>query len=488
MSYTSNDNKGSNEVRNQHNQKSKKIMLKENVVNDNCHNNESNFITKNEKQHDTQNNKFEDLKDRKFYITQFKTMSSKNLIELAQSLELQQQDHLNRRDFAFYILKKCAERGAAIYGEGILEILNDNYGFLRSHQSNYKSNSDDIYVAPSKIKKLGLRNGDNISGVIKSPKKDERYFALSNVEYINFKSVQENKHRVFFEELTPLHPKEMLKLEVENSFDVQNNKNISGRVIDIIAPLGKGQRALIVAPPRTGKTVLMQDIAHSISSNFPDIFLIVLSIGERPEEVTDMIRSVKGEVLSSTFDESSHRHVSLAELVIEKSRRLVEAKKDVVVLLDSITRLARAYNDIAPSSGRVLSGGVDSNALQRPKKFFGAARNIEGGGSLSIIATSLIETGSRMDEVIFEEFKGTGNSEIVLDRKISDKRVFPAIDIIKSGTRKEELLVERNKLSKSWILRKITNQMGACEAAEFLINKLKFCKSNEDFFQQMTKS
>lgn len=430
----------------------------------------------------------DDLKGRKFHITDFKTMTPVDLLNLAESLDLQQHHHLNRNDLVFHILKSCAERGAAIHGEGVLEILNDSYGFLRSSKSNYKSSSDDIYVSPAKIKKLGLRNGDSISGVIKPPRKDERYFALSSVSLVNFKTVEENKHRIFFEDLTPLYPTDMLRFELSNNADKRGNKDLSGRVIDIVAPLGRGQRALIVAPPRTGKTVLMQDIAHSISSNFPEIYLIVLSIGERPEEVTDMIRSVKGEVVSSTFDEPSHRHVSLAELVIDKARRLVETKKDVVILLDSITRLARAYNDIAPSSGRVLSGGVDSNALQRPKKFFGAARNIEEGGSLSIIATSLVETGSRMDEVIFEEFKGTGNAEIVLDRKISDKRVFPAIDITKSGTRKEELLIDKTKLSKSWILRKITNQMGSCEAAEFLISKLKFCESNEDFFRQMTKS
>jgi transcription termination factor Rho len=314
-------------------------------------------------------------------------------------------------------------------------------------------------------------------------RKDEKYFSLSSVELVNNVKIEENKHRIFFEDLTPIYPKEVLKLEVKSD----NKSSLSGRVIDIVSPLGKGQRALIVAPPRTGKTVLMQNIAHSITNNFSEVHLIVLSIGERPEEVTDMIKSVKGEVVSSTFDEPSYRHVSLAELVIDRARRLVELKRDVVILLDSITRLARAYNDIAPSSGRVLSGGVDSNALQRPKKFFGAARNIQEGGSLTIIATSLIETGSRMDEVIFEEFKGTGNAEIVLDRKISDKRVFPAIDITKSGTRKEELLVDQSQLSKSWVLRKLTNSMGSYESVEFLISKLKICDSNKDFFQLMTK-
>ena len=426
----------------------------------------------------TYQNNNPDLIDKQFSLAKFKQMSVTEIMSLAETLGISYPSNANRNDLTVFTLKKCADRGAIIIGEGVLEVVNDSYGFLRSSRSNYKSSSDDIYVSPAKIKKLGLRSGDTISGEIKSPRRDERYFALSNVRSINLKSISESKQRVFFEDLTPLYPQERIKLESDKT-------QLSSRIIDIISPLGKGQRALIVAPPRTGKTVLMQKIAHSITTNYPDLYLIVLSIGERPEEVTDMIRSVKGEVVSSTFDESPQRHVSLAELVIEKSRRLVENKKDVVVLLDSITRLARAYNDIAPSSGRVLSGGVDSNALQRPKKFFGAARNIEEGGSLTIIATSLIETGSRMDEVIFEEFKGTGNSEIVLDRKISDKRVFPAIDITKSGTRKEELLVDSDNLSKSWILRKITNQMSSCEAAEFLISKLKFYDSNSDFFDQM---
>jgi transcription termination factor Rho len=494
MSNTSQENLDLNPVENKQQSKSQKMKIRKKIVknkkDDVPHHAVGIEGSNSEPNHSEQseniaNNKEQfDLQDRSFKVSDFKDMSATDMIELAESLDIEPQNHLNKSNLAYYILKTCASRGAVVYGDGVLEIVNDNYGFLRSSKSNYKSSSDDIYVSPPKIKKLGLRNGDTISGVIKPPRKDEKYFSLATIELINGIRVEENKHRMFFDDLTPLYPKEMLKLEVEKS---ANKKNLSGRVIDIIAPLGKGQRALIVAPPRTGKTVLMQNIAHSITSNFPDVYLIVLSIGERPEEVTDMIRSVKGEVVSSTFDEPSHRHVSLAELVIEKARRLVESGKDVAILLDSITRLARAYNDIAPSSGRVLSGGVDSNALQRPKKFFGAARNIEEGGSLTIIATSLIETGSRMDEVIFEEFKGTGNAEIVLDRKISDKRVFPAIDITKSGTRKEELLVDQAKLSKSWVLRKLTNSMGTTEAAEFLLSKLKMCDTNEDFFKLMTK-
>ncbi|MSO13814.1 Transcription termination factor Rho [Rickettsiales endosymbiont of Trichoplax sp. H2] len=414
-------------------------------------------------------------------LKDFKKKNPKELILLAESLTLKNPSNFNRHDLVFAILKNYAEKGHKIIGEGVLEILSDGYGFLRADESNYVPCSDDVYISPNQIRRFGLRTGDTISGYIRAPKKEERYFAIINVLTINSQSTEGSKHRVQFEDLTPLYPEEKISLEFLDG----SKSTLSGRVIDMVSPLGKGQRALVVAPPRTGKTVLMQNIAHAIAKNYPDINLIVLSIGERPEEVTDMLRSVKGEVVSSTFDEPSHRHVQLAEIVIEKARRLVESKKDVVVLLDSITRLARAYNDIAPSSGKVLSGGVDSNALQRPKKFFGAARNIEEGGSLTIIATALVETGSRMDEVIFEEFKGTGNAEIVLDRKIADKRVFPAIDIAKSGTRKEELLIDKGTLAKAWVMRKILNPMGTTEAIEFLINKLKYSKSNEDFFKQM---
>ncbi|WPX97346.1 transcription termination factor Rho [Candidatus Bandiella euplotis] len=414
-------------------------------------------------------------------LSDFKNKSPDELVLLAESLDLKNPNSLNRHDLVFAILKDYAEKGVDIVGEGVLEILPDGYGFLRSAKSNYIPCSNDVYVSPNQIRRFGLRTGDTITGLIRAPKKDERYFAIVNVQTINYQSTESSKHRIHFEDLTPLYPEDRISLEFLDG----SKSTLSGRIIDIVSPLGKGQRALVVAPPRTGKTVLMQNIAHAVAKNYPEIYLIVLSVGERPEEVTDMLRSVKGEVVSSTFDEPSHRHVQLAEIVIEKAKRLVEAKKDVVVLLDSITRLARAYNDVAPSSGKVLSGGVDSNALQRPKKFFGAARNIEGGGSLTIIATALIETGSRMDEVIFEEFKGTGNAEIILDRKIADKRVFPAIDITKSGTRKEELIVDKGNLSKAWVLRKILSPMSSTEAIEFLINKLKYSQSNYDFFEQM---
>ena len=415
------------------------------------------------------------------HLCEFKNKSPSELMELAESLILKNPNNLNRHDLVFTILRNYAEKGIKIIGEGVLEVLSDGYGFLRSPKSNYIPCSDDVYISPNQIRRFALKTGDTIAGLIRAPRKEERYFAIVNVQTVNSQPAEGNKHRVPFEDLTPLYPQKRISLEFLDG----TKGTLSGRVIDMISPLGKGQRALVVAPPRTGKTVLMQNIAHAIAKNYPDTYLIVLAIGERPEEVTDMLRSVKGEVVSSTFDEPSHRHVQLAEIVIEKARRLVEAKKDVVVLLDSITRLARAYNDIAPSSGRVLSGGVDSNALQRPKKFFGAARNIEEGGSLSIIATALIETGSRMDEVIFEEFKGTGNAEIILDRKIADKRVFPAIDVTKSGTRKEELLIDKSTLAKVWVLRKILNPMGTTEAIEFLINKLKYSKNNADFFEQM---
>jgi transcription termination factor Rho len=404
------------------------------------------------------------------------------LVKFALSMGLENVSEYGRQDIIYHILKNFSDQNPEniIIGEGVLETLEDGFGFLRSPETNYFPGSDDIYVSPSQIKRFALRTGDTIKGQIRAPKKGERYFALLRVNEVNHDSPEKIRHRVFFDDLTPLYPQKKLNLQHEKS-----GSDFSTRIIDMISPLGKGQRALIVAPPRTGKTSLMQNIAHAITSNHPEVILLVLLIDERPEEVTDMIRSVKGEVVSSTFDEPASRHVQLAEMVIEKARRLVEAKKDVVILLDSITRLARAYNTVIPSSGKVLTGGVDSNALQKPKRFFGAARNIEEGGSLTIIATALIDTGSRMDEVIFEEFKGTGNSEIVLDRKISDKRIFPAIDITKSGTRKEELLTERATLSKIWMLRRIVNPMNPVEAMEFLLEKIQHSKTNEDFFKSM---
>lgn len=415
-----------------------------------------------------------------FHLKDLKKKAPDELLDLAESLEVENPSSLAKNDLIFVILKRLADRGGVMIGEGVLEILQDGYGFLRSSENNYVPGADDIYVSPNQIRRLGMRTGDTVVGPVRAPKKGERYFALIKVNNVNTYETTSIHHRVHFEDLTPLYPDEKIRLETDKP-----TKDLSSRVIEMVSPLGKGQRALIVAPPRTGKTVLLQNIAHAISENHPEVVLIVLLIDERPEEVTDMARSVKGEVVSSTFDEPSNRHVQLAEMVIEKAKRLVEHKKDVVILLDSITRLARAYNNVAPSSGKVLSGGVDSNALQRPKRFFGAARNIEEGGSLTIIATALIETGSRMDEVIFEEFKGTGNSEIVLDRKIADKRTFPAIDISKSGTRKEDLLVDKSTLSKMWVLRKILNPMGSPDAIEFLIGKLKSTKSNEIFFEQM---
>ncbi len=381
----------------------------------------------------------------------------------------------------FAILKQLAENGTAIYGDGVLEILQDGFGFLRSPEANYLPGPDDIYVSPSQVRRFSLRTGDTVEGEIRSPKDGERYFAMLKVNKINFDDPDKVRHRINFDNLTPLYPDEKLKLELEDP----TKKDLTTRVIDLITPLGKGQRGIIVAPPRTGKTVMLQNIAHAISKNHPEVYLIVLLIDERPEEVTDMARTVKGEVVSSTFDEPAVRHVQVAEMVIEKAKRLVEHKRDVVILLDSITRLARAYNTVVPSSGKVLTGGVDANALQRPKRFFGAARNIEEGGSLTIIATALIDTGSRMDEVIFEEFKGTGNSEIVLDRKVADKRTFPALDITKSGTRKEELLVDKGVLSKMWVLRRVLMPMGPVDGLEFLIGKLKESKTNNDFFEQM---
>lgn len=416
-------------------------------------------------------------------LQELKTRSPAELLAFAEELGLDNCNTMRKQDMMFAILKQLAEEGVPIAGAGVLEVLQDGFGFLRSPEENYLPGPDDIYVSPSQVRRFGLRTGDIVEGEIRAPKDSERYFALLKVGSINGEASEKIRHRINFDNLTPLYPERKIKLELADP----TKKGMSQRVIELVSPLGFGQRALIVAPPRTGKTVLMQDIAHSIATNHPDAYLIVLLIDERPEEVTDMARSVRGEVISSTFDEPAARHVQVAEMVMEKAKRLVEHKRDVIILLDSITRLARAYNTVVPSSGKVLTGGVDANALQRPKRFFGAARNIEQGGSLTIIATALIETGSRMDEVIFEEFKGTGNSEIVLDRKISDKRVFPAIDIQKSGTRKEELLVDKATLSKMWVLRRILNPMGTTDAVEFLIDKMRDTKSNDDFFQAMNQ-
>lgn len=414
-------------------------------------------------------------------LLELKKKAPGNLLLLAEELNVENASNMRKQDIMFAILKQLAEKGEEITGGGTIEVLQDGFGFLRSPEANYLPGPDDIYVSPSQIRRFGLRTGDTVEGHIRGPKEGERYFALLKVFQINFEDPEAGRHKIHFDSLTPLHPDDKFKLDREEA-GVKDN---SARVIDLVAPIGKGQRAVIVAPPRTGKTVLLQNIAHAITENHPDIFLIVLLIDERPEEVTDMRRSVNGEVISSTFDEPATRHVQVAEMVIQKAKRLVEHKRDVVILLDSITRLARAYNTVIPSSGKVLTGGVDANALQKPKRFFGAARNIEEGGSLSIVATALIETGSRMDEVIFEEFKGTGNSEIVLDRKVSDKRVFPAIDIVKSGTRKEELLLDKQTLAKMYMLRRILMPMGSVDAMEFLLGKLKETKNNDEFYNSM---
>ena len=414
-------------------------------------------------------------------LQDLKSKSPTELLALAEENDIENASTMRKQDMMFAILKELAEQGIFIIGEGVVEVLPDGFGFLRSPDANYLPGPDDIYVSPSQIRRFSLRTGDTVEGDIRSPKDGERYFALLKVNSINFEDPDKIRHKVNFDNLTPLYPEERILME----FDNPTEKDRSSRIIDIVAPLGKGQRALIVAPPRTGKTVLLQNIAKSIAANHPECYLIVLLIDERPEEVTDMQRSVSGEVVSSTFDEPAARHVQVAEMVIEKAKRLVEHGRDVVILLDSITRLGRAYNTVVPSSGKVLTGGVDANALQRPKRFFGAARNIEQGGSLTIISTALIDTGSRMDEVIFEEFKGTGNSEIVLDRKISDKRVFPSIDIMKSGTRKEELLIDKETLSKIYVLRRILNPMGTVDAIEFLLDKLKQTKTNDEFFDSM---
>ena len=414
-------------------------------------------------------------------LADLKAKTPAELLAMAEEWEIENAPSMRKGEMMFSLLKEHAEEGWEIGGDGVLEVLQDGFGFLRSPSANYLPGPDDIYVSPEILRQFSLRTGDTIEGVIQAPRDSERYFSMTKVTRINFDDPEKALHKVHFDNLTPLYPDERFKMEVEDP----TIKDRSARIIDLVAPIGKGQRGLIVAPPRTGKTVLLQNIAHSIATNHPECYLIVLLIDERPEEVTDMQRSVKGEVVSSTFDEPATRHVAVAEMVIEKAKRLVEHKRDVVILLDSITRLGRAFNTVVPSSGKVLTGGVDANALQRPKRFFGAARNIEEGGSLTIIATALIDTGSRMDEVIFEEFKGTGNSEIVLDRKVADKRVFPAIDILKSGTRKEDLLVEKTDLQKTYVLRRILNPMGTTDAIEFLISKLKQTKSNGEFFESM---
>jgi transcription termination factor Rho len=414
-------------------------------------------------------------------LQELKRKPPAEVLAIAESLEIEGANTLRTQDMLFAILKQMAERGVEIGGGGVCEILSDGFGFLRSPQSSYLPGPDDIYVSPQQIRKFGLRTGDTVEGQIKAPKDGERYFALVKVTSINFEDPDRVRHKVHFDNLTPLYPTERLKMEIDDP----TLKDKTGRIIDIVAPIGKGQRSLIVAQPRTGKTVIMQNIAKAIEANHPEVFLMVLLIDERPEEVTDMRRTVKGEVISSTFDEPATRHVAVAEMVIEKAKRLAEHGEDVVILLDSVTRLGRAYNTVVPSSGKVLTGGVDANALQRPKRFFGAARNLEEGGSLTIIATALIDTGSRMDEVIFEEFKGTGNSELQLDRKVADRRIFPAIDVLKSGTRKDELITPKEHLQKMYVLRRILSPMGTQDAVEFLLDKLKGSKNNDDFFQSM---
>lgn len=414
-------------------------------------------------------------------LSDLKQKSPAALLAKAEELQVENASSLRKQDIIFAILKRLAENDVTIYGDGVVEVLSDGFGFLRSKESNYLAGPDDIYVSPSQIRRFALRTGDTVEGEIRAPHEGEKYFTLTQVHSVNFLKPEESKNRINFDNLTPIFPNKRWNLESQDP----TKKDLTTRIIDLIAPLGRGQRALLVAPPRTGKTVMLQNIAHAISENHPEAFLIVLLIDERPEEVTDMQRSVKGEVISSTFDEPASRHVQVAEIVIEKAKRLVEAKRDVVILLDSITRLGRAYNTVVPSSGKVLTGGVDANALQRPKRILGAARNMEEGGSLTIIATSLIETGSRMDDVIFEEFKGTGNSELILDRKVADKRIFPAIDVARSGTRKEELLVDKETLNRMWVLRRLLSAMGSVEAMEFLNDKLRISKCNADFFDSM---
>jgi len=419
-------------------------------------------------------------------IQDLKKKSSEQLIDEAEKLGIENASTLRRQEIYFAILKKLAEKGEEITGGGVLQLLQDGFGFLRAMESNYLPGADDIYISPNQIRKFGLRTGDTVEGPIRAPKDGERYFALLQVNKINFEPPEKSKHKIAFDNLTPLYPNKQITLEVESN-KIEKKPDLTARLIDLVSPIGKGQRSLIISPPKAGKTMILQSIANSITANHPECYLMVLLIDERPEEVTDMQRTVKGEVISSTFDEPAQRHVAVAEMVIEKAKRLTEHKKDVVILLDSITRLGRAYNAVVPSSGKVLTGGVDANALQRPKRFFGAARNIEEGGSLTIIATALIDTGSRMDEVIFEEFKGTGNSETILDRKISEKRIFPAIDITKSGTRREELLFDNNDLQKMNILRRIIAPMGPMDAIEFINSKLKNTKNNAEFFNSMNK-
>jgi len=419
-------------------------------------------------------------------IQELKNTSSEDLIVKAEKLEIENPSTLRKQEILFAILKKLADNKEEITAGGVLEVLQDGFGFLRAIESNYLPGPDDIYVSPSQIRRFGLRTGDSVEGQVRSPKNGERYFALLKVEQINFESPEKGKNKIAFDNLTPLYPDKQLKMEVEKT-KIEKNPDLTQRIIDLIAPIGKGQRSLIISPPKAGKTIMLQNIAHSISANYPECYLMVLLIDERPEEVTDMQRTVKGEVVSSTFDEPASRHVAVAEMVIEKAKRLVEHKKDVIILLDSITRLGRAYNAVVPSSGKVLTGGVDANALQRPKRFFGAARNVEEGGSLTIISTALIDTGSRMDEVIFEEFKGTGNSEVIMDRKVHDKRIYPAVDITKSGTRREELIFAKDDLQKMNVLRRIISSMGTLDAIEFLISKLKNTKNNAEFFDSMNK-
>ena len=417
-------------------------------------------------------------------LQDLKKKTPSELLTYAEELAVENAASLRTQDLMYAILKQLADTGTSLYGSGVLEVMQDGFGFLRSAEANYLAGPDDIYVAPAQIKRYGLRTGDTVEGELGAPKNGEKYFSLVNVDKVNFVSPDELRHRINFDDLTPLYPEKSICMEHDKA---PNDKDLTARIVDLICPQGFGQRSLIVAPPRTGKTVMLKNIAHAISANYPEAHLIMLLIDERPEEVTDMIRSVKGEVISSTFDEPASRHVQVAEMVIEKAKRLVEHKKDVIILLDSITRLARAYNTVIPSSGKVLTGGVDANALQKPKRFFGAARNIEEGGSLTIFGTALIDTGSRMDEVIFEEFKGTGNSEIILDRKVSDKRIFPAIDVTKSGTRKEELLVDKQRLPKMWMLRRVLMPMGVTDSMEFLMDKLRQTKTNDDFFSSMNQ-
>ena len=419
-------------------------------------------------------------------IQELKKTSSEELIAKAEKLEIENPSTLRKQEILFAILKKLADNKEEITAGGVLEVLQDGFGFLRAIESNYLPGPDDIYVSPSQIRRFGLRTGDSVEGQVRSPKNGERYFALLKVEQINFESPEKGKNKIAFDNLTPLYPDKQLKMEIEKT-KTEKNLDLTQRIIDLIAPIGKGQRSLIISPPKAGKTIMLQNIARSISANYPECYLMVLLIDERPEEVTDMQRTVKGEVISSTFDEPASRHVAVAEMVIEKAKRLVEHKKDVIILLDSITRLGRAYNAVVPSSGKVLTGGVDANALQRPKRFFGAARNVEEGGSLTIISTALIDTGSRMDEVIFEEFKGTGNSEVIMDRKVHDKRIYPAVDITKSGTRREELIFAKDDLQKMNVLRRIISSMGTLDAIEFLISKLKNTKNNAEFFDSMNK-